>query len=104
MAQASISELESGASSGTTNIAKFAEALKVSALWLETGRGSPEPREIDLADTNGSTFVSLQWLRYNEMELLNLFRGTDERGRSDILDEAHRVRSVVGKPSAANDE
>lgn len=39
MAQASLSELETGESQGTTLIASFAAALGVSALWLETGRG-----------------------------------------------------------------
>lgn len=39
--QATISELETGESSGTTLIASFASALNVNALWLETGKGSP---------------------------------------------------------------
>ncbi len=47
MAQGSLSELETGASIGTTNIATLANALGVSALWLETGRG-----EANLATTN----------------------------------------------------
>lgn len=41
MAQATISELEGGKSSGTTQIASIALALKVNSLWLETGKGSP---------------------------------------------------------------
>jgi phage repressor protein C with HTH and peptisase S24 domain len=40
MAQASLSELETGESQGTTMIGSFAAALGVSALWLETGKGS----------------------------------------------------------------
>ncbi|WP_314435509.1 XRE family transcriptional regulator [Massilia timonae] len=40
MAQASLSELETGESQGTTMIASFAAALGVSALWLETGKGA----------------------------------------------------------------
>ncbi len=43
MVQATISELETGESAGTTNIASIAHALGVSALWLETGKGSPAP-------------------------------------------------------------
>ncbi|MGK5024609.1 XRE family transcriptional regulator [Janthinobacterium sp. RB2R34] len=39
MSQGALSELETGASIGTTNIATLAHALGVSALWLETGRG-----------------------------------------------------------------
>lgn len=101
MAQGSISELESGASSGTTNLAKFADALKVNALWLETGKGSREPRSIDATN---SEFVSLQWLRPDELELFSLFRGTDDRGRQNILNEGRRAPVIVQKPSAANDE
>lgn len=40
MAQASLSELETGESQGTTMVASFAAALGVNALWLETGKGS----------------------------------------------------------------
>ena len=40
MAQASLSELETGESQGTTMIASFAAALGVNALWLETGKGA----------------------------------------------------------------
>jgi phage repressor protein C with HTH and peptisase S24 domain len=40
MAQASLSELETGESQSTTMIGSFASILGVSALWLETGKGS----------------------------------------------------------------
>lgn len=40
VAQATLSELETGESAGTTLIASFAAALGVSPLWLETGKGS----------------------------------------------------------------
>lgn len=40
MAQASLSELETGESQGTTMIGSFAAVLGVSALWLETGKGA----------------------------------------------------------------
>jgi len=40
MAQASLSELETGESQGTTMVASFAAALGVNALWLETGKGA----------------------------------------------------------------
>lgn len=39
MAQASLSELETGESQSTTLVASLAAALGVSALWLETGKG-----------------------------------------------------------------
>lgn len=38
--QPTLSQLESGDSSTTVHIGKFADALGVNALWLETGRGS----------------------------------------------------------------
>lgn len=104
MAQGSISELESGASAGTTSVATFADALKVNALWLETGKGSQEPRSIDAAKSDESEFISLQWLRPDELELLNLYRGTDDRGRQNILDEGRDAPVFVKKPTAANDE
>ena len=37
--QPTLSELETGESAGTTNVASLAAALGVSALWLETGKG-----------------------------------------------------------------
>lgn len=37
--QSTLSELENGESAGTTLTATFAKELRVSALWLETGRG-----------------------------------------------------------------
>lgn len=40
MAQASLSELETGESQSTTLVASLAAALGVSALWLETGKGA----------------------------------------------------------------
>lgn len=40
MAQASLSELETGESAGTTLVASLAAALGVNPLWLETGKGS----------------------------------------------------------------
>jgi transcriptional regulator with XRE-family HTH domain len=40
MAQASLSELETGESQSTTMVGSFAAALGVNALWLETGKGA----------------------------------------------------------------
>lgn len=52
MAQATLSELETGESQGTTLIASFAAALGVNALWLETGAGKMEPNAGGRADEN----------------------------------------------------
>lgn len=43
--QSTISDLEVGKSQGTTYLASLAAALGVSALWLETGRGSPDLKD-----------------------------------------------------------
>lgn len=56
LAQASLSELETGESQGTTMIASFAAALGVSALWLETGKGPTTP-ELHVVGSPGSPFV-----------------------------------------------
>ena len=50
--QSTISDLEVGKSQGTTNLASLAAALGVSALWLETGKGSmaPEARSQDVLE------------------------------------------------------
>lgn len=50
MAQASLSELETGESQSTTMIASFAAVLGVSALWLETGKG-PMVEGVDAGPT-----------------------------------------------------
>lgn len=44
--QGSLSELETGESTGTTLIATFAATLGVNALWLETGKGNKADRKI----------------------------------------------------------
>jgi len=56
LAQASLSELETGESQGTTMIASFAAALGVSALWLETGKGAAAP-ELHVVPSSDSPFV-----------------------------------------------
>jgi len=56
MAQASLSELETGESQGTTMIASFASVLGINALWLETGKGSMNGA-VRVDDENASTFI-----------------------------------------------
>lgn len=48
--QSTISDLEVGKSQGTTYLASLAAALGVSALWLETGRGSPDVKDGKLVE------------------------------------------------------
>ncbi|QMT41800.1 helix-turn-helix domain-containing protein [Kingella oralis] len=42
--QSAIAALETGRNQGSTNIAKIAEVLGVSAIWLETGQGEMYPQ------------------------------------------------------------
>lgn len=54
--QSAIAALETGRNQGSTNIAKIAEVLGVSAIWLETGEGEmystkePAPRINEITD------------------------------------------------------
>lgn len=54
LSQSALSDLERGKSARTTSLAMIANALGVSALWLETGRGPggpiEDPRERDLVE------------------------------------------------------
>lgn len=85
--QSTISELETGESTGTTLIASFAKELGVSALWLETGKGDPYPQHSQVAARREARMV----LAYeDEEELLDLYRRSDERGKSEILARARR--------------
>lgn len=56
MSQSSLSELETGESSGTTLIASFAAALGVNALWLETGKGPATGPHLAVVQTDDPAF------------------------------------------------
>lgn len=94
MKQSSLSELETGASNGTTMIASIASTLGVSALWLETGKG---PMVLSSADghTEGLKLARMVLAYDDESGLLDLFRRTDDRGRYEItklaISESKRV-------------
>ena len=96
--QGSISELETGESTGTTLIASFAAALGVNALWLETGKGLPNPSP--LPDQEAHQSQARLILAYeDEAGLLDLFRRADERGQFEIIKFAAREASRVdGNP------
>lgn len=85
MKQATLSQLETGDSAGTTMIGSFASALGVSALWLETGKGSPDSTA---SDKEKSARMILAYK--DEVDLLDLFRRSDDRGRYEILKFAAR--------------
>ena len=98
MRQNSISELEKGDSAGTTNVAKFAQALRVNALWLETGMGerssigtqepalSPEtaPERMDAIAEKLDAMVRLDLITALEAAILKRYRMASTDGKSKI--------------------
>lgn len=85
MNQSSLSELETGESTGTTIVATIANALGVNALWLEKGvgemAGQPAPEAPQLADG----WSELTRVDVTELRLLALFRRADARLKREIL-------------------
>ncbi len=92
MAQGTLSELETGESDGTSLVASFAAALGVNALWLETGKGVPNTETIT---TEGRRQAHMVLAYQDEIDLLDLFRRTDDRGRFDILKLAAREAARI---------
>lgn len=87
MQQATLSQLETGESTGTTMIASFAAALGVSALWLETGKGlSSQPAMTGAGEQKARMILAYS----DEEDLLDLFRRSDDRGKLEILKFAAR--------------
>lgn len=97
--QATISELETGESAGSKYLASLADALGVSAFWLETGRG-PRSTEAGGVRQNDAQMI----LAYeDEAGLLDLYRRTDDRGRFDIIKLALSECARVNKPGDADE-
>jgi transcriptional regulator with XRE-family HTH domain len=93
--QSTISDLEKGKSSGSTSVAALAQALGVSALWLETGRGeasAPGPTLVRSKKREARMILAYD----DEEELLDLYRRSSERWREEI-------RSVAAEGGAAGD-
>lgn len=97
MRQNSISELENGDSAGTTNLAKFAQALRVNALWLETGVGdrtsaefqstaSEQDRSVDAITTKIDAMKALGLISVREATLLRKYRMASPDGQEKIDD------------------
>ena len=68
--QSTISELETGESAGTTVLASFASALGVNALWLETGKGSPNQNtsqlkfeKVKIADPENQNLLPIRTIK-----------------------------------------
>jgi transcriptional regulator with XRE-family HTH domain len=92
MKQSSISELENGDSSSTTNVAKIAQALKVNALWLETGAGdgmrqdhaNPAGLDIDKMMRKLAALIDLDLISQQDAALLKHYWLASEDGRDKI--------------------
>lgn len=91
IAQSTLSELELGDSASSTHLPAIANAAEVSAYWLQTGKGEKYPK---------LEFAALEWVRRNELDMLNLFRGTDDDGREAILRIARTVPVFHEKPTS----
>jgi len=105
MKQSTLSELETGESAGTTNLAQIAAALRVNALWLETGKGDRQP---SLAANDvfagirppicSDTPIDGDQLRY----LIDLFLSADDRARADMIGSAEELLRSSRTDLAAN--
>ena len=103
MAQATLSQLETGSSAGSTLLASIATKLGVRALWLETGKGPRKEEQtiIDYEETalshtqekglavreesrvtyNATPSVSLMYVTAREIALLTAFRECTDQGQ-----------------------
>ena len=86
--QSSIGNIESGLQAGSTKIAQLAEALNVSATWLETGigdpdRGTPTAREMAAKYENEQTEL--------EKRLLSAFKMLTSSQKDDLLKDAEKL-------------
>lgn len=80
--QPTLSDLETGKSEGTTYIATIAAALKVNALWLQTGNGDKK------ASNKTISFTELNGL---EAQLVMLYRSLSGSRKDALLLEANRL-------------
>ena len=76
--QQTITDIETGRQQSTTKIGSLAHALRVRALWLETGQ---EPMRFD-----GVAESPLDLLADDEREVLRLFRKMKPEQRRGLLD------------------
>jgi len=86
--QSTLSELETGASDGTSFVASIAAALGVNALWLQTGKGLADPDGGAITEEVRQAEMILAFK--DETSLLDFYRRTDDRGRFEIAKLAAR--------------
>jgi transcriptional regulator with XRE-family HTH domain len=92
--QPSLSELETGESTGTTYLARIASVLGVNPLWLETGKGSRDAAD---APASGSMagMLELKAETASELKMLVVYRSANDREREAIDDVVEQMRLLV---------
>lgn len=86
--QSSIGNIETGLQAGSTKIAQLAEALNVSATWLETGIGDPDRRTPAVKEA-----VAKYESEQTELEkrLLNAFKMLTSSQKDGLLKDAEKM-------------
>lgn len=90
-------EKEGGTAPKRTRLEKVAKVLGVSTTWLLNGSDNFPEKSTDGAATSrpSSTPPGLQWVTYDECQILTMYRATDATGRQSILDVAEAVKKSL---------
>lgn len=113
VSQGSIAHLESGRSKSSRRITDIAEKLDVSATWLSTGKGDPQPTGSAPKSTPKSNSDSgrpgsvVAWMTLaseEELDLLDQYRRADEVGRKVIITAARRVKKLASSRIIVNEK
>jgi transcriptional regulator with XRE-family HTH domain len=81
---------------GAAKARLLADYLHVDALWLETGRGSPERGQAAAAaPTSDAGSLNLQAETARELQLLLVYRAANERERKEIDAVVENMRLLV---------
>lgn len=94
MKQPSLSQLESGESHRTTFLPQIAAECRVSALWLETGKG---PRDVDatFSGTAAPGSLNLTAETASEFQMLLVYRSANEREREALDNLVNELRLSI---------
>jgi transcriptional regulator with XRE-family HTH domain len=91
-------EKEGGTAPKRTRLDKVAKVLGVSTAWLLNGPDNFPEKSADSAATSLPSNTSppgLQWVTYDEYQILTMYRATDATGRQSILDVAETVKKSL---------